>query len=483
MLLRQKESNMENLDNVQSSERVEVPKSDALNIQTKLPADTNVSKGQKETPINGVPEFNLVMRDQPEDKEYWARQAGESVKFGESADEFLSRTVLNPIHSSMFGSQSPQLSREELSDFGLDKAQKESIVATAGGNPKDYTDEDVYRATYPIDETKFGMSRANVMEASENEADYNINYNKAIQQELVDAGYDLGNTGDNQDGVDGIMGKLTRAAADEFQTKKAVGDVDAVPSQFGNGMPSLSIEEAQLNDGTINMPSMTEGKAMDEAGTKALQKFVGLKGSRGADGAYGKGTEQAINVHNFKATHSGADVDGEGLGNKAIANELDIPENMLEKIIAIESGGKGYDVMNTSSAAYGKYQFINSTAKPLAKELGFEGNDWMKPENQDKMFMALTRKNIDGLKTAKIAVDAFSVYGAHQQGLTGFKRIMSNDVKQYGQYTKSMMDNLYGKTLADGTKVSSLNPKTMTTSQKVEVRDIWVDTWKNNTEL
>lgn len=231
---------MENLDNIQSSERVEAPKSGVLNIQTKLPADTNVSKGQEETPINGVPEFNLVMRNQPEDKEYWERQAGNKMKFGESADDFFSRTVLNPIHSSMFGSQSPQLSREELSDFGLDKAQKESIIATAGGNPKNYTDEDVYRATYPIDETKFGMSRANVMEASENEADYNMNYNKAIQQELVDAGYDLGNTGDNMDGVDGIMGKKTRAAADEFQAKKDIGNMNAVPTQFGNGSTKLS---------------------------------------------------------------------------------------------------------------------------------------------------------------------------------------------------------------------------------------------------
>ena len=43
-----------------------------------------------------------------------------------------------------------------------------------------------------------------------------------IQSALYDEGYFLGNTGDNQDGIDGIFGQYTKDAVEEFQTDKNI---------------------------------------------------------------------------------------------------------------------------------------------------------------------------------------------------------------------------------------------------------------------
>jgi peptidoglycan hydrolase-like protein with peptidoglycan-binding domain len=48
---------------------------------------------------------------------------------------------------------------------------------------------------------------------------------KKIQQFLVDNGYDLGDYGNNEDGIDGEYGGLTKKAVEEFQRKKGL-DVD-----------------------------------------------------------------------------------------------------------------------------------------------------------------------------------------------------------------------------------------------------------------
>jgi peptidoglycan hydrolase-like protein with peptidoglycan-binding domain len=49
---------------------------------------------------------------------------------------------------------------------------------------------------------------------------------KKIQQFLVDKGYDLGDYGDEEDGVDGEYGRLTRKAVEDFQKKEGDLKVD-----------------------------------------------------------------------------------------------------------------------------------------------------------------------------------------------------------------------------------------------------------------
>lgn len=45
---------------------------------------------------------------------------------------------------------------------------------------------------------------------------------KQFQQKLIDLGYDLGSSGPNKDGVDGYIGRRTRSAIKDFQTKNNI---------------------------------------------------------------------------------------------------------------------------------------------------------------------------------------------------------------------------------------------------------------------
>ena len=47
---------------------------------------------------------------------------------------------------------------------------------------------------------------------------------EAVQQALVNLGYNLGTTGSNGDGVDGVFGEKTKSAVKKFQTSKGLND-------------------------------------------------------------------------------------------------------------------------------------------------------------------------------------------------------------------------------------------------------------------
>lgn len=73
---------------------------------------------------------------------------------------------------------------------------------------------------------------------------------KKIQQFLVDNGYDLGNYGDEGDGVDGKYGRLTRKAVEEFQRKEGDLEVDGkVGPQTAKAMGVEPVFRKKTNDG------------------------------------------------------------------------------------------------------------------------------------------------------------------------------------------------------------------------------------------
>ena len=98
-------------------------------------------------------------------------------------------------------------------------------------------------------------------------------------------------------------------------------------------------------------------------------------------------------------------------------------ENFKKKVKDVESSGGKYDAKNEGSGAYGAYQFIPSTAKWVAKELGIPYKEWKKPENQDKMFKWYTEHNKKGLEKAGIPVTEETLWWAHNQGLEGAKKL------------------------------------------------------------
>lgn len=80
---------------------------------------------------------------------------------------------------------------------------------------------------------------------------------KAVQQALVNAGYYIGNTGDNEDGIDGIFGKNTRAAVIKYQRDngiKQTGNVGTITSgklgvsPLTSGNPSQPQNNGKVGD-------------------------------------------------------------------------------------------------------------------------------------------------------------------------------------------------------------------------------------------
>ena len=138
-------------------------------------------------------------------------------------------------------------------------------------------------------------------------------------------------------------------------------------------------------------------------------------------------------------------------------------DTIKKKIVKVETANGKYTTVNKSSGAYGKYQIMPKTAKHYTKKLKISHPEWKKPENQDKIFIALLKDNIINLKKHGVKVDAFSVYGSHQQGATGFIAIMKNK-------------NLSNKSHM---RLRRNLPNKYRNVNKNELRKTWIYYWKN----
>jgi len=137
-------------------------------------------------------------------------------------------------------------------------------------------------------------------------------------------------------------------------------------------------------------------------------------------------------------------------------------ENIVEKLVKIETTSGKYDVKNTNSGAYGKYQIMPSTANYYAKKLGIPKHLWKKPYNQDKIFRAIMKANIKSLKKRGYKISAFSLYATHQQGAGGFNAIMKNKT-----LTKKLEKNLRQNL-----------PSKLRKVKKSRLRLTWINYWK-----
>ena len=134
-----------------------------------------------------------------------------------------------------------------------------------------------------------------------------------------------------------------------------------------------------------------------------------------------------------------------------------------KKIVKVETPNGKYTTVNKSSGAYGKYQIMPKTAKHYTKKLNMPHSKWKHPENQDKIFTALLEDNIKNLRKYEFEVDAFTVYGCHQQGARGFMCIMKNENLSSKSYMR-LRRNLPSKYRNIG---------------KNELRETWINYWKN----
>jgi len=151
-----------------------------------------------------------------------------------------------------------------------------------------------------------------------------------------------------------------------------------------------------------------------------------------------------------------------GLQGCSSSSEPSLDE-IKKKIVKVETPNGKYTTVNKSSGAYGKYQIMPKTAKHYTKKLKMPHSKWKHPENQDKIFIALLEDNIKNLKKYEFEVDAFTVYGCHQQGARGFMCIMKNQNLSSKSYMR-LRRNL---------------PSKYRNISKNELRETWINYWKN----
>lgn len=141
------------------------------------------------------------------------------------------------------------------------------------------------------------------------------------------------------------------------------------------------------------------------------------------------------------------------------------PETMrqiVKKVVKVESTTGNYHTRNRKSGAYGRYQIMPKTARAYAKKLRIPYSKWKLPKNQDRIFEAIMADNIRSLKRNGLKVNAFSIYGTHQQGAGGFKAIMKNK-KLSRKLERNLRHNL---------------PKRLSKVPRHKLKLAWVNYWK-----
>ena len=238
------------------------------------------------------------------------------------------------------------------------------------------------------------------------------------------------------------------------------------------------LDEAKAKEAIDNPPFKVIGNSTEEAKTvdvtkmsndeiKELQKKIGVT----ADGQFGKKSKRAL--ENFDS-------------NTSIANQIDdMSTSQVNKLVEIESGGQDYSAHNKGSNAYGRYQFIPSTGYAYAKKVGYTGSnspeairEFMTPENQDKMFVELTKDNIKQLKNKNIPVSTFTLYAAHQQGVTGAEKILSGDIEKI---SPTIFKNIVSNMGYNTEEKSAINSMFKDKDMVKMVRDQWIAMWKKRT--
>lgn len=138
-------------------------------------------------------------------------------------------------------------------------------------------------------------------------------------------------------------------------------------------------------------------------------------------------------------------------------------DEITEKIVKVETPKGHYTTVNRSSGAYGRYQIMPKTAKHYTKKLNMDHRKWKHPKNQDKIYLAILEDNVSALKKCGYDINAFTVYGCHQQGARGFNYIMTNK-KLNSKTCMRLRRNL---------------PKQYRYVKNDKLKDTWVNYWSN----
>jgi len=137
-------------------------------------------------------------------------------------------------------------------------------------------------------------------------------------------------------------------------------------------------------------------------------------------------------------------------------------KQIVNKVVKVETTTGNYHTKNRKSGAYGRYQIMPRTAKAYAKKLHIPFRKWKQPKNQDRIFEAIMADNIRSLKRNGLKINAFSIYGTHQQGAGGFRAIMKSK-----KLTKKLERNLRRNL-----------PKSLSRVHRSQLKRVWMNYWK-----
>lgn len=152
----------------------------------------------------------------------------------------------------------------------------------------------------------------------------------------------------------------------------------------------------------------------------------------------------------------------QGCSSKTEPNMEPNMDHIVKKIVKVETPNGNYTAVNKKTGAYGRYQITPATATYYSKKLDINDYCWKEPKNQDKIFKALLSDNIRCLRTKGHKINAFTVYGAHQQGATGFDNIIKN---------RNLNDDMY-------VKLRRNIPAEYRNCKDEELCEVWVCYWK-----
>lgn len=112
---------------------------------------------------------------------------------------------------------------------------------------------------------------------------------------------------------------------------------------------------------------------------------------------------------------------------QSVVNARNNLTNNYKFLQSKEGANNSYTTPNMAgSSAYGKYQFMPSTAKMYAKQLGIDPNQWQLPANQEAIMDAADKDYSRVLVNNNLKVSDANKYALHQEGPAGGIRILKN---------------------------------------------------------
>ena len=124
-------------------------------------------------------------------------------------------------------------------------------------------------------------------------------------------------------------------------------------------------------------------------------------------------------------------------------NHTPLGGSYFDKMSNVESGGS-YTAENPNSGAYGRYQFLKSTAVPMLRKYGATWEDFKRsPQLQDKLASDFTAQNASILRKNGFAPTDRNLYMAHNLGI--------------GSALKALRGKAVGSKFLEANNVSSID--------------------------